>query len=111
MKANQPVTLKIKKGDLVKVVKGNHKGKTGKVLGVKPKEQKVLIEKIGVVKRHIRPSQINPRGGTKDVHIPMHISKVALVVDAKEATSRIGYTVKKDGSKVRVAKKTSKEIK
>ena len=83
MKANQPVNLKIKKGDLVKVVKGSHKGKTGKVLGVKPKEHKILIEKIGVVKRHIRPSQINPRGGTKDVHIPIEVSKVKLVKAAK----------------------------
>jgi large subunit ribosomal protein L24 len=111
MKANQPVTLKIKKGDTVKVLAGAHKGRTGKVLGVKPKEQAVLIDKIGVVKRHIRPNKLSPRGGTKDIHVGMHVSKVALVVDDKGTTSRVSYTVKKDGTKVRIGKKTNKEIK
>jgi large subunit ribosomal protein L24 len=111
MKANQPVSLKIKKGDTVKVLVGSNKGKTGKVLSVLPAEQKVLIEKIGVRKRHIRPNQLNPRGGTKDIHIPMHASKVALVIDEKGTTSRVGTSIKKDGTKARIAKKTNKEIK
>jgi large subunit ribosomal protein L24 len=105
-------TLRIKKGDLVKVISGSHKGKTAKVLKASAATQTVTLEKIGIVKRHVKPSQVIPRGGTKEIHLGLPISNVALVVDeAKGTTSRIGYTVAKDGSKVRVAKRTNKEIK
>lgn len=111
MSANQPV-LRIKKGDTVRIRVGADKGKTGKVLAVVPSAQSVIVEGIGVRKRHIRPSQLNPRGGTKDIHVPTHVSKVALVVDDKGVTSRIAYATAKDGSKVRVARQLkNKEIK
>jgi large subunit ribosomal protein L24 len=105
-------SLRIKKGDLVKVITGSHKGKTAKVLSTNAAQQTVTLEKIGIVKRHVKPSQVNPRGGTKEVHVGLPVSNVALIVDeAKGKTSRIGYAVAKDGSKVRVAKTTKKEIK
>lgn len=112
MSANRPIK-KIKKDDLVKILSGSHKGKTGKVLGVNTKDQTVTIEGVGVVKRHIKPNQLNPRGGTKDVHVGLPASKVALVVDEKAGkTTRIGFTTDKDGKKVRVAKALkNKEIK
>ena len=104
MKANRPVTMKIKKNDLVRIMVGAHKGKTGKVLAVHPADQAVTIEGVGKIKRHIKPSQRNPQGGTKDIHKPLHISKVALVSPANDKkVTRIGYLIKKDGSKVRVA--------
>lgn len=111
MAANQPIK-KIKKDDIVKVMAGAHKGKTGKVLAVLTKEQAVLVDGIGKVKRHIKPSQLNPRGGTKEVHIAMPVGKVALVVDEKTLkTSRVGFASKSDG-KVRVARQVkNKEIK
>lgn len=103
--------MRIKKGDLVKVQIGAHKGKTGKVVATVPKQDAVLIEGIGKVKRHIRPSRLNPRGGTKDIHVPMNVSKVAVVTDGKNATSRVGYKLSKDG-KARVARQQkNKEIK
>ena len=105
-------SLRIKKGDLVKVIAGSHKGKTAKVLTTNVANQTVTLEKIGVVKRHVKPNQVNPRGGTKEVHKALPISNVALVVDeTKGKTSRVGYTVNKDGAKVRVSKANSKEIK
>lgn len=112
MTANRPIK-KIKKDDLVKVMAGAHKGKTGKVLSASQKEQAVFIEGIGVVKRNVKPSQINPRGGTKEVHVPMPVSKVALVVDEKQGTtSRVGVVNKVDGGKTRVARALkNKEIK
>lgn len=112
MSANQP-TLRVKKGDLVKVIAGAHKGKTGKVLRTDASKQLVFIEGLGLVKRHVKPSQINPRGGTKEVHIGFAAGKIALVVDeAKGTTSRVGYKVNKEGGKVRVAKALkNKEIK
>jgi large subunit ribosomal protein L24 len=109
MSANQP-TMKIKKGDIVKIVAGDHKGKTGKVLAVHPREAMVTIEGVGEGKRYVKPSQLNPQGGTKEFHRPLAISKVALLVGDKPA--RIGYLVKKDGTKVRVARNQgNKEIK
>lgn len=113
MKANRPVTMKIKKNDTVRIMAGALKGQTGKVLAVHPATQEVTVEGIGVVKRHIKPSQLNPQGGTKEIQKPVSISKVALVSPANEAkVTRIGYEIKKDGTKVRVAKAANnKEIK
>lgn len=104
---------RIRKDDLVKVIAGAKKGTTGKVLAVNAKSGTVLIEGVGVSHRHVKPSQLNPRGGKKDIHVPMDISKVALVVDEKTAkTSRVGIVHNADGSKSRVAKSLkNKEIK
>jgi large subunit ribosomal protein L24 len=110
MAANQSV--KLRKGDTVKVMTGDLKGVTGKVLQVLPAKQAVLVEGIGARKRHIKPNQLNPRGGTKDIHVPIAISKVALVVEGTDKVSRVGFTTKKDGGKVRVARQMkNKEIK
>jgi large subunit ribosomal protein L24 len=104
--------LRIKKGDLVKVIAGSHKGKTGKVVSTDARAQTVTVEKIGMIKRHIKPSQLNPRGGSKEIHKPLPLGNVALVVDeTKGKTSRVGYKLDKDGNKIRVAKSTGKEIK
>mgnify|MGYP000881435159 CR=1 FL=1 len=106
------MSLRIKKGDLVKVIAGSHKGKTGKVVKTDATKQLVFVEKIGVVKRHVKPSQLNPRGGTKELHKGLSAGKVALVVDeAKGKTSRVGYKTDAKGNKVRIAKALGKEIK
>jgi large subunit ribosomal protein L24 len=113
MKANRPVTMRIKKNDTVRIMAGALKGQTGKVLAVHPATSQVTIEGIGKIKRHIKPSQANPQGGTKEIHKPMSISKVALVNPANDAkVTRVGYELKKDGTKVRVARAANnKEIK
>jgi len=112
MKANRPVTMKIKKNDLVRVIAGNAKGQTGKVLAVHPSAQTVTVEGLGKIKRHIKPSQQNPQGGTKDIVVPIPVSKVALVHPTDDAkVTRVGYQIKKDGTKVRIAKAANKEIK
>lgn len=104
---------RIRKDDMVKVIAGAKKGTTGKVLAVDTKKSTVLIEGVGVGHRHVKPSQLNPRGGKKDIHVPMDISKVALVVDEKAAkTSRVGLVKNADGGKTRVARSmNNKEIK
>ena len=104
---------RIRKDDLVKVITGKHKGTTGKVVKVNTADRTVLIEGVGVGHRHVKPSQLNPRGGSKDIHVPMDISKVALVVDEKTGkTSRVGLVKNADGGKTRVAKSMkNKEIK
>ena len=105
-------TLKLKKGDLVKVTTGSLKGKTGKVVAVLPKEHAVKVEGLNIVKRHVKPNMLNPQGGVSELHRPIDVSKLALVIDAKTgATSRIGMTTKKDGSRVRTATQAkNKEI-
>ncbi len=103
---------RIQKDDLVKIISGDNKGKTGKVAKVLPKKNAVLIEGLGVKHRKVKPSQLNPTGGHKDIHVATPIHKVALVVDEKAlTTSRIGYSKNADG-KVRVARQLkNKEIK
>ena len=104
---------RIHKDDLVKIITGSHKGTTGKVLKVNTKEGSVLVEGVGVGHRHVKPSAVNPRGGEKDIHAAIDISKVALVVDEKTGkTSRVGLVKNADGGKTRVAKALkNKEIK
>lgn len=102
--------MKIQTGDLVKVIAGAHKGKTAKVVSVHPKQSAVKLEGIGQRKRFVKPNAANPQGGSKDIHVAIDVSKVALVhpTDATK-TTRIGYMVKKDGSKVRVATQAAKK--
>ncbi|MGH7196514.1 MAG: 50S ribosomal protein L24 [Candidatus Saccharimonadales bacterium] len=105
--------MKIRTGDMVKVISGAHKGKTAKVVSVHPSENSVKLEGIGTRKRFVKPNALNPQGGTKDIHVAMPASKVALLHPTdKTKTTRVGYEVKKDGTKVRVARQAgNKEIK
>jgi large subunit ribosomal protein L24 len=104
---------RIQKDDIVKIISGAKKGTTGKVLAVLNKKNAALIEGVGTKHRHVKPSQLNPRGGSKDVHTPTPLHKVALVVDEKTSTtSRVGYVKNADGTKVRLARQAkNKEIK
>jgi len=104
--------FKLKKGDTVKVIAGSFKGKSGKIVAVLPKTNGIKVEGINIVKRHVKPNALNPQGGIIDVHSTIDVSKVALVHPTKkDATTRIGFTVKKDGTKARHARQANnKEI-
>lgn len=104
---------RIKKNDIIKLISGPNKGTTGKVVAVLPKKSAVLVEGLGVKHRKMKPSQMNPTGGHKDIHVPTPLHKVALVVDEKTSkTSRVGYNKNADGAKVRLARQAkNKEIK
>jgi len=106
-------TKRIIKGDTVKLISGANKGTTGKVVKVLAKKNTVLIEGVGMIHRNVKPSQQNPRGGQKDIHVPVSIHKVALVIDEKTSkTSRVGLVKNADGTTVRVARQNkNKEIK
>jgi large subunit ribosomal protein L24 len=75
-------TLHVKKGDQVQVITGNHKGATGKVIQVLPKKQRVLIEGVRLIKKHLRKSQDNPQGQIAEREGPIHISNVKLIEKA-----------------------------
>ena len=98
---------KIKKDDLVKIITGKDKDKTGKVLAVDTKAGTVLVEGCNVVTKHSKPSAANQNGGIIQKEAPLNVSNVMLVVDGK--ATRVGFEVK-DGKKVRVAKATGKVI-
>lgn len=103
--------IRIKKGDTVVVTSGKYKGQTGKVTATHPRENKVTIEGINVVKRHIKPTQLKPQGGIVELTKPMWVSKVALVDPVSKKPTRIGYQFDKQGNKVRIYKRSGKEVK
>ena len=98
---------RIKKGDTIIVLAGKDKGRTGSVLQVMPKDDKVLVDGINVHVRHRKPDQANPQGGIDRKPAPLHISNVALAVDGK--ATRVRFE-ERDGKKVRVAVKTGEVI-
>ena len=100
-------SLKIKKGDTVKVIAGKDKGKEGKVISIDRKNERVLVEGINMITKHTKPSAQNQNGGIINQEAPISISNVMYVVNGK--TTRIGFT-EKDGKKVRVAKATGEVI-
>ena len=100
-------TLKIKKGDTVKVIAGKDNGKEGKVVSVDPKNGKVIVEGVNVVKKHTKPSMANQNGGIITKEAPIDASNVMYVHKGK--TTRIGFKMEND-KKVRFAKSTGDVI-
>lgn len=98
---------KIKRDDLVKIITGKDKDKTGKVLHVDSKNRKVTVEGCNMITKHVKPGPGNPNGGIVKKEAAIDVSNVMLVVDGKP--TRVGFTMK-DGRKVRVAKATGKVI-
>lgn len=97
--------MKIKKGDKVQVITGAYKGTVAEVIKVFPKEDKVIVEGVNLVKKHQKPTQANPDGGIIEKEAPIHVSNVMAYDSKAKKASKIGYTEEK-GKKVRVYKKT-----
>jgi large subunit ribosomal protein L24 len=102
------MAAKIKKGDRVMVLAGKDKGRTGNVLKVLPKDERVVVEGLNMVQRHTRPTQSDPQGGIKNKEASLHLSNVA-VVDSQGKATRVGFRVDGD-KKVRFAKTTGEVI-
>ncbi len=102
--------LKVKKGDTVKVLSGNDKGKTGEVLEVIPKTQKIIVKGINIKKKHMKPRRQGEEGGIISMEFPIHMSKVNVVCPKCGKAVRIGFKVDKD-NKVRVCKSCGATIK
>jgi len=103
--------IRLKVGDTVIVRAGKFKGRTGKITAVHPTLNKVTVEGINIVKRHVKPTRVHPQGGIFEITKPIWVSKVGLYDSAKKKPSRVGYKLSKDGVKTRVMKTSGKEIK
>ncbi len=99
----------IKKGDTVKVISGNDRGKVGKVISVDTLKRMVIVEKVHVAKKHTKPSNTNPTGGIIEKTLPVSVSNVLLFCKNCNKSVRIGFRLMEDGSKVRYCRKC-KEI-
>lgn len=110
-KKNQQPKLHIRKGDTVKVIAGDDKGKTGKVLEVLLEKRRVVVEGVNVVTKHTKPSAGKPEGGIKKTEATIHISNVMLVDPASGKTTRVGRKLGDSGKLQRFAKKTGELIK
>ena len=103
--------IKIKKGDLVKVIAGNSKGVQGKVLTVLVDKNRAIVEGANIVKKHTKPSAANPNGGIIEKEAGIHISNLAAIDPKTGETTRVGRKLNADGKLVRYAKKSGEEIK
>ena len=100
--------LKIKTGDIVKVIAGNQKGTQGKVLRVFADKKRAIVEGINVVKKHNKPSANNPKGGITEMELSIDISNISLITSDGQPT-RVGFKIEKD-KKVRYSKKSDEVL-
>ena len=96
--------LHVKKGDTVIVLAGKDRGKQGKVLEVSPKEKKVIVEKINMVTKHVKPRRQGETGGRVEAEAALYACKVQVVCPKCKMPTRIGHKILEDGTKVRVCK-------
>ena len=100
--------MKIKKGDMVKIISGNDKGKSGRVIKVYHDKNRVIVEGVNIVKKHSRPSQENPQGGILEKELSIHVSNTMHLSGNKP--SKIGYKILDNGRKTRFSKSTNETI-
>ncbi|UUC46978.1 50S ribosomal protein L24 [Flavobacterium cerinum] len=101
--------LKIKSGDIVKVIAGDHKGAEGKVLRVLREKNKAVVEGVNLVSKHTKPSAKNPQGGIVKKEAPIHISNIALIDPKTKSATKVGVKVEGD-KKVRISKKSNQVL-
>jgi len=100
----------IVKGDMVKVLAGDDRGKTGEVMAVYPSRSKILVQGVNRVYRHLRPSRKHPQGGRIQKEMPIHISNVLPIDPKTDQATRVGVRVNEDGSKERIARKSGESL-
>jgi len=111
MEKKTQAKLKIRKGDLVKVIAGDSKGSQGKVVEVIIATNRAIVEGANMVSKHTKPNAANPNGGIIKQEAAIHISNLALVDPKTGAATRVGRKLNTAGKLVRVAKKSGEEIK
>ncbi len=96
--------LHVKKDDTVKIISGDDRGKTGKVLEVSPKEGKIIVEGLNLVKKHVKPRKMGDQGGIVEAESAIYASKVQVVCPSCKKATRVAHKMLKDGTKQRVCK-------
>jgi large subunit ribosomal protein L24 len=109
--SNPLFNIRLKKGDLVVVRAGKDKGKTGKVTATHPSLNKVTVDGINIVKKHVKPNREHPQGAIVELTKPIWVSKVSILDPTSKKPTRIGYKLDDKGAKTRVYKSSGKEIK
>lgn len=104
------VKMHVKKNDMIKVIAGKERGKTGKVLRVFPEKGRVVVESLNLIKRHTRPSQLNPEGGIVEKEASLSASNVMLICGSCNEPARTGVRKLEDGSKTRYCKKCNASV-
>ena len=102
--------MRIKKGDTVKILSGNDKGKTGEVIDVIPKTEKIIVKGVNIRKKHVKPRKQGEEGGIISVECAIHSSKANVVCKKCNKATKVGYVMEKD-EKVRVCKKCGAKLK
>ena len=102
--------LHVKKDDTVLILSGDDRGKTGKVLAVSPKEGKVIVEGLNMVKKHVKPRKMGDQGGIVEAESAIYASKVQIVCPACKKATRVAHKVLEDGTKVRICKHCGEEL-
>lgn len=109
-KFNKQPKLHIKTGDTVKILSGDDKGKTGKVLSVNLQKRRAIVEGLNMVTKHVKPTASNPQGGIEKKEASIHISNLMLVDPKTGEATRIGRKIGENGKLVRYSKKTGEVI-
>ncbi len=103
------IKLKVKTGDTVRVIAGDHKGLEGKIVRVLREKNKAIVEGINIISKHVKPSATNPQGGIVKKEAPIHISNLAIVDPKTNEITKVTFKVE-DGKKVRVSKKSNQVL-
>ncbi len=101
--------MKIRKNDIIKILTGKDKNKTGKVLKVFPAKNKILVENLNIFKKHVRPKKQGEKGQIISIPRPIDVSNVAILCSSCGKTTRVGYKIDK-GNKTRICKRCSANI-
>ncbi|WP_338378196.1 50S ribosomal protein L24 [uncultured Flavobacterium sp.] len=101
--------LKVKSGDLVRVIAGDHKGEEGKILTIQREKNKAIVEGVNMVSKHTKPSATNPQGGIVKKEAAIHISNLSLIDPKSKETTKVGYKQEGD-KKVRFSKKSNQVL-
>lgn len=102
--------IRLKKNDNVQVTAGKDKGKKGKVLRTFPQDNRALVEGVNIVKKHMRPTRDNPKGGIFEVERPIHMSNLMFVCPRCSKATRVASKVLTDGTKKRMCKKCQEMV-
>ena len=102
--------IKLQKGDMVVITKGRLKGQKGRITETHPRLNKVTVENLNLVKKHLKPTKMHPQGGILEVTRPIWVSKVSLIEPKSQKPSRVGFKLNKDAQKERIYKKSGEVV-